>query len=60
MEGLLWVIDFVDGLQKVREFSGGFVEGLWVCEAFIESLVQAYEGNPPLWSCGLGPVMRVL
>ena len=35
--------------QKVREFSGGFVEGLWV---------EAYEGTPPvvLWSgsCGEG------
>ena len=33
-------------------FSGGFVEGLWVCEGFIESLAEAYEGAPPvvLWS----------
>ena len=41
---------FVDCLQKVREFSGGFVERLWVCDGFIESLVVV------LWSgsCGEG------
>ena len=28
IEGLVGVIAFVDGLQKVKEFSGGFVVGL--------------------------------
>ena len=49
------MLAFVDGLQEAREFSGGLVEGLWVCEGFIESLVEAYEGNP---TCG--PVVWVL
>ena len=47
------VIAFVDGLQKAREFSGGFVEGLWVCGGFIESFVEADEGSPR------GPVVWV-
>ena len=55
MEGCLGVIAFVDGLQKVGEFSGGFVEGsFWVCEGFIGSLVEAYEGSHPC-----GSVVRV-
>ena len=43
-------------LQKAREFSGGLVEGLWVCEGFIEFLVEAYEGPPlvVLWSGSFG------
>ena len=49
-------IPFIDGLQQVKEFSGGFAEGY---EGFIESLAEAYEGTPSLWSCGLGPVVTV-
>ena len=45
IEGLVGVIAFVDGLQKVKKHSGRFVEGLWVCEDFVQSSVPVV-----LWS----------
>ena len=55
IKGLLGVIAFVYGLQKRFRVSGGFVEGLWRYEHFVEPLVEAYGSTP---SCD--PVVWVL
>ena len=41
--------------RSFKEFSGGFVEGLWLYEDFVECLVEAYESTP---RCG--PVVWVM
>ena len=46
---------YIDGLQKLREFSTGFVEGLWR----VHGILRRYRAPVVLWSDGLGPVVRV-
>ena len=49
----------IDGLQKLRVFSTGFVEGLWGLHGILSESLRRYRAPVVLWSDGLGPVVRV-